>query len=157
MSEAKFKVDGDVLAASLECPVCFNVPRELPIPQCPSGHIVCKDCRRSLSECPTCRRRLFANNNSSIAAFLIDQIPHKCKFNEFGCDEKGLLRDLKIHEMKCPERTVKCPVFRNELVQLKLYHEHAKDKYKPYIENNSSETGIYSPLSSNYMEKSKST
>ena len=39
MSEAKFKVDGDVLAASLECPVCFNVPREVSIPQCPSGHI----------------------------------------------------------------------------------------------------------------------
>ena len=102
----KFKVDGDVLAASLECPVCFNVPRDLPIPQCPSGHIVCNECRRSLSECPTCRRRLFANNNSSIAAFLIDHIPHKCKFNEFGCEHKGLLSDLKIHEKKCPERTV---------------------------------------------------
>ena len=101
----KFKVDGDVLAAFLKCPVCSNVPRELPIPQCPSGHIVCKDCRRSLSECPTCRRRLFANNNSSIAAFLIDliPIPHKCKFRDIGCEEKGLLSDLKIHEEKCLE------------------------------------------------------
>jgi len=151
MSEAKFRVDGDVIAASLECPVCFNVPRELPIPQCPSGHIVCKDCRRSLSECPTCRRRLFANNNSSIAAFLIDQIPHKCKFNEFGCEKKGLLSDLKIHEKKCPERTVKCPVNSNEVVQLKLFHEHAKDKYYPFNEKNSSENGFYTPLSSNYM------
>ena len=148
----KFKVDGDVLAASLECPVCFNVPRDLPIPQCPSGHIVCKDCRRYLSECPTCRRRLFANNNSSIAAFLIDHIPHKCKFNEFGCEEKGLLCDLKIHEKECPERTVKCPVNSNDVVQLKMFHEHAKEKYALFIEENRSENGFVSPISSNYLE-----
>ena len=148
----KFKVDGDVLAASLECPVCFNVPRDLPIPQCPSGHIVCKDCRRSLRECPTCRRRLFADNNSSIAAFLIDHIPHKCKFNEFGCEEKGFLSDIKIHEKKCPERTVKCPVNPNDVVQLKLFAEHAKKKYEPFSETNSSVSGFTSPLSTDYLE-----
>ena len=28
------------ITSQLECPVCFNIPRELPIPCCPSGHIV---------------------------------------------------------------------------------------------------------------------
>ena len=29
----------------LECPVCFSIPRELPIPSCSAGHIVCQTCR----------------------------------------------------------------------------------------------------------------
>ena len=39
----------------LECPVCYNIPRDLPIPQCPAGHIICKTCRDPVSMCPTCR------------------------------------------------------------------------------------------------------
>ena len=45
MAENKrFKIDGDGVASTLECPVCLNVPREPPIPQCLAGHIICKDC-----------------------------------------------------------------------------------------------------------------
>ena len=85
--DTKFKIDGNAIASTLECPVCLNVPRELPIPQCPAGHIICKECRPSLNKCPTCRKRLLADNNSIIAGYLIDQIPHKCKYNAFGCKE----------------------------------------------------------------------
>ena len=34
-----------IQAEDLECPVCFSIPRELPIPSCSAGHIVCKSCR----------------------------------------------------------------------------------------------------------------
>jgi hypothetical protein len=41
------------LAAKVECPVCFEVPKSAPIHSCINGHLVCRDCRRDT--CPTCR------------------------------------------------------------------------------------------------------
>merc|ERR1711915_1116682 len=55
----------------------------------------------------------------------IEKIPHKCKFAEFGCQTRKLLDQLKLHEQKCNERTVKCPVC-SEVVQIKSYDEHAQ-------------------------------
>ena len=40
---------------------------------------------------------------------MIDKVPHRCKFAEYGCEVKDFLCQLKIHEEKCEERTVKCP------------------------------------------------
>ena len=151
--EIRFKVDGEVLASTLACPVCFNVPRELPIPQCPAGHIVCKKCRPQLRECPTCRRRLFADNHSSIAAYLIDQVPHNCKFNEFGCKDKGLLSEIVIHEKKCPERTVRCAIKGcSEVVQLKKFPLHTKECFSYYREENRLENSVVTTLSRNFLK-----
>ena len=36
--------DGD-LESVVECPVCLVIPRSLPIPCCPAGHIMCRPCR----------------------------------------------------------------------------------------------------------------
>ena len=44
MSEAK-RLKGMDMLEELECPVCFEMPHQLPIPACPKGHIVCKTCR----------------------------------------------------------------------------------------------------------------
>ena len=116
----------DDLAASLECPVCLSVPRELPVPQCPAGHIICKGCRPSLSDCPKCRRRLFPDNSSILAAFLIEKIPHKCKFSDYGCDVKKPLGETVEHEAKCKERTIKCPQgYCQKEIQLKRMDQHA--------------------------------
>ena len=52
----------------LECPVCLSIPREMPIPACPAGHIVCRTCKTKVQECPTCKREYpygkFANSQS---------------------------------------------------------------------------------------------
>ena len=29
----------------MECPVCFKIPRRMPIECCRFGHLVCEDCR----------------------------------------------------------------------------------------------------------------
>merc|ERR1719282_1535705 len=63
----------DWLEKLLECPVCFNVPRDLPIPQCTAGHIVCRKCKSSITNCPTCRRRMYFDGTSSLAASLIEK------------------------------------------------------------------------------------
>ena len=116
----------DDLAASLECPVCLSVPRELPVPQCPAGHIICKGCRASLANCPTCRRRLFPGNNNILAAFLIEKIPHKCKFSDYDCDVKKPLGEIVEHEAKCRERIITCPQGNcKKDIQLKTFDQHA--------------------------------
>ena len=117
------------LSSMLECPVCFNVPRDLPIPQCPAGHVICKSCKASVTSCPTCRRRLYNDGTSSLAASMIELIPHRCKFSEHGCEVKDYLVQLKNHEEKCVERTVKCPSYTCQAeVQLKKFDEHARQE-----------------------------
>lgn len=114
------------LEESLECPVCYKIPRDLPIPCCVAGHIVCQPCRSRVTDCPTCRGRL-ESNTSSLAASQIMLVNHKCKFSFFGCDVKMKLDGIVVHEKSCPERTVICPYGKcKEEVQLKKFPEHAR-------------------------------
>eukprot|EP00092_Neocalanus_flemingeri_P010412 GFUD01011222.1.p1 GENE.GFUD01011222.1~~GFUD01011222.1.p1 ORF type:complete len:312 (-),score=90.77 GFUD01011222.1:122-1057(-) len=114
------------LETVVECPVCYNIPRDLPIPCCPAGHIMCKTCRGRVLHCPTCRRQL-EDNTSSLAADLIEKVQHKCLYWDFGCTHKDFLRSLVRHEDRCLDRTVQCPGPNGceEKVQLKEFHRHA--------------------------------
>ena len=114
------------ITSQLECPVCFNIPRELPIPCCPSGHIVCRPCKKRVTDCPTCRQPILANMTNSLAGALIHQVQHRCKFHDQGCDIKMMLKDLVTHEKTCPDRTIKCPFLGcAQIVKLKSFDSHA--------------------------------
>ena len=39
----------------LECPVCMDTIKSVPIYQCTNGHVICKDCIEKLNNCPICR------------------------------------------------------------------------------------------------------
>ena len=39
----------------LECPVCMETIKSVPVYQCANGHVVCKDCIEKLNNCPICR------------------------------------------------------------------------------------------------------
>ena len=107
-----------------QCPVCLLIPREVPIPACPVGHITCKDCRVNVTTCPTCRRQLLKHGTNTIANRMIERIPHPCKY---GCPVKNYLKEIVEHEARCLERTIKCPhISCNEMVQVKEYQKHAK-------------------------------
>eukprot|EP00090_Calanus_glacialis_P042559 TRINITY_DN7546_c0_g1_i1.p1 TRINITY_DN7546_c0_g1~~TRINITY_DN7546_c0_g1_i1.p1 ORF type:complete len:317 (-),score=57.20 TRINITY_DN7546_c0_g1_i1:141-1091(-) len=114
------------LETVVECPVCYNIPRDLPIPCCPAGHIMCTTCRGRVLHCPTCRRQL-EDNTSSLAAALIEKVQHKCLHWDFGCREKNYLGSIVRHEEMCKDRTVQCPGPNGceEKVQLKEFHRHA--------------------------------
>ena len=120
------------LEANLECPVCLVLPRELPIPCCVSGHIVCRTCKEHVSNCPTCRQPMPENMTNSLAGALIEQtVKHKCKYNDQGCEVKMMLLDLKVHERKCPERTVLCPKEGcGAVVKLKEFDDHMTSSLK---------------------------
>merc|ERR1719323_1189766 len=82
------------LAAKVECPVCYEVPKSAPIHSCVNGHLVCRDCRRDT--CPTCRVPL-GRATSLLAATVIEKIPHRCDFEPQGCCARLALPDLKAH------------------------------------------------------------
>ena len=109
----------------MPCFVCYNIPRDVPIPCCEAGHIVCQDCRRRFMVCPTCRGRLESNTNS-LAARQVMLVRHKCKFSFYGCDVKMKLKEIVNHEKHCPERTITCPHRKcREEFQLKKFNEHS--------------------------------
>ena len=115
-----------VVESTLECPVCLNLPRDLPVPCCPSGHIVCRSCMSGVKKCPTCRQEMPDNMTNSVIGSLIEQVEHKCLFSDQGCEAKMLIKDIRIHEERCPERTVECPFGNCEaIVQLKQFSRHA--------------------------------
>jgi len=43
------------LREELECPVCLEVTSKAPIYKCSDDHLICRQCRPKLSECPQCR------------------------------------------------------------------------------------------------------
>ena len=112
----------DQLQEILQCPVCYNLPRQLPIQSCPAGHIICQDCRPSVGLCPTCRvGPLFSTN--TVAGNLVSIMAHKCKFNALGCNVRLPLDEIAQHEKYCVQRTVICP-FRGEFKQTCHYNKH---------------------------------
>ena len=118
------------IRSELECPVCLNIPRELPIPSCPSGHFVCRPCKTRVTDCPTCRQPMPANMTNSPVGALIEQVQHKCKYNDQGCKAEMMLKDLMTHEKECPEKTIKCPYSGCDCeVKLNNFDAHALAKH----------------------------
>ena len=112
----------------LECPVCLLLPREGPVGACPVGHIVCRTCRVNVETCPTCRRQMLEDGTNTVVNKMIEQVPHPCKYKNFGCEVKQSLKELVVHELRCPERTIKCPHLRcDEKVQIRKYNYHASN------------------------------
>ena len=46
---------GEYLKDLLECPVCLETIKSVPVYQCANGHVICKDCIKKLNNCPICR------------------------------------------------------------------------------------------------------
>lgn len=118
------------LEESLECPVCYNIPRELPISCCEAGHILCKSCKNKLFKCPTCRRSIKSSNiTNNLAETQIMLINHKCKFSFYGCKVKMKINEIILHEKNCTEKTIKCPRSKcREDIQIKKFYDHTLKK-----------------------------
>ncbi|XP_023347929.1 E3 ubiquitin-protein ligase SIAH1B [Eurytemora carolleeae] len=97
MSEVNSLVED--LKKSLECPVCFNIPRKPPIFQCENGHLICAECKPRILSCPQCRkpfrgRLLFAES-------LLDRVPVPCRYQTEGCDLEVVCGYIEEHEARC--------------------------------------------------------
>ena len=99
-------LDKEKFLPVIQCPVCLTIPRDVPIPQCEAGHIVCRPCSSRVTKCPTCRRNFNKNITNSVASSLVELIPLNCKFSENGCQVQDLLSSLVKHELICEERYI---------------------------------------------------
>jgi len=99
------------LQEAVECRVCLVVPREGPVPCCPSGHITCSPCLGRLRakgnmDCPNCRLPM-GEGKSALAKIVIENMEHKCSFQ--GCDERVPFKAFEGHQVTCKYRKVICP------------------------------------------------
>jgi len=92
------------LKDKIECPVCMEIPRAGPVPVCSNGHVVCQECKRGT--CPICRVRM-GTAISLLATTIIENIDHKCKFED--CEDYFPVDTVEEHIKGCPHRTVNCP------------------------------------------------
>ena len=92
----------------LACPICYNLPRRVPVHSCSFGHIVCQDCQPSITFCPLCRNTMMYATNTLVGNICLIA-DHRCKFSPLGCQIKLKLAEIELHEKQCPERTVECP------------------------------------------------
>ena len=53
----------------LECPVCMDTIKFVPVYQCINGHVICKDCIEKLNNCPICR-----NDSSLVRSLKLESI-----------------------------------------------------------------------------------
>jgi len=99
------------LQGAVECPVCLVVPREGPVPCCPSGHITCSPCLERMrgegeEECPTCRVPM-GEGKSLLAKHIIENMEHQCSHQ--GCEEMVAFEGYREHQEACSYRLVICP------------------------------------------------
>ena len=53
----------------LECPICTDTIKSVPVYQCTNGHVICKDCIEKLNNCPICR-----NDSSLVRSLKLENI-----------------------------------------------------------------------------------
>ena len=64
------------LTKELECPVCFQIPRNPPIYQCINGHLICSICQEKIKDiCPLITFRcLPLNSFAQVTPLLINEV-----------------------------------------------------------------------------------
>eukprot|EP00937_MAST-01D_sp_MAST-1D-sp2_P006055 g6055.t1 len=105
---------GDIKAKA-KCPVCLKI--QVPIYQCPEGHIVCGQCKDQLSpmRCPTCRvdmtNRCGRNRIIEELAEALKSVP--CRWAHNGCTElfhEAQEDVIEEHALECCHREAPCPL-----------------------------------------------
>ena len=129
------------LKKELQCPVCDQIPSSLPIPTCPSGHIVCKECKEKIvynrelrdKPCPVCRAPL-GWNTSYLAGTLISSFTDISCSNRFmGCIFQGNLDEIKDH--LCQFQMVTCFICDDECMAKDFFNHNSKDCFLKDIRN----------------------
>ncbi|CAI2351023.1 unnamed protein product [Caenorhabditis sp. 36 PRJEB53466] len=90
-----------------ECPVCLEYMLP-PYMQCPSGHLVCSNCRPKLQCCPTCRGPTPSVRNLGLEK-IANTVRFPCKFSNSGCPLNFHHIDKIEHEELCEYRPYSCP------------------------------------------------
>ena len=143
----KFKTAGEMTGTIsnnlTHCPVCMDWYRK-EIFQCDKGHLICSECKESLTnnKCPTCRVDISNIRNRALED-LLETVARPCSFSTNGCKFIGVKADLIKHEkecdnmiMVCPEKGCNCTVSPNcmitHLINMHVHELLPEDKPKIY-------------------------
>ena len=93
------------LAASLACPICFELPAG-EVHQCLEGHCYCVDCWRRLQprRCPECRDPIPLRNRSRAQEARVAALPAVCDH----CDQTTTRGAMAEHLRACQQRPIAC-------------------------------------------------
>jgi len=115
----------ELLAETLECPVCRKTIQDPPVFQCEKGHELCNPCREQIKAegkpCPVCRGKL-TDTRALAVERMLEQMP-KTKCKQDGCTfAKSNAQLVKDHEEKeCKLRPVKCEHCKESVALSQLY------------------------------------
>ncbi|XP_050306909.1 E3 ubiquitin-protein ligase sina-like [Anthonomus grandis grandis] len=94
------------ISKKFDCPVCMY-PSSPPIMMCINSHIICFDCWKRCTRCPTCRAA-----KTLTRAFTMEKIhfliSFQCKWD--GCSFAGSAYSTEIHEYLCEYFPLNCPL-----------------------------------------------
>ena len=120
----------------LECPVCYQTPKNPEkIQICSNHHIVCENCKSKIDKCPTCRTENFQGKNPLLQKIL-SALPKICPFVDEGCeiiepqDDDELENHLKICQYRpidCVHNPCKSKIPFSNLIK------HIEENHKPLI------------------------
>lgn len=134
MAEGDLKLYANLKRFS-ECPICFErlIP---PVSTCKNGHVVCRNCRKKMANCPSCRSA-FSKNKNTFLNELLEAIPAACKYEASGCALETTLIKIKEHEKNCHYREEICYCCREKFCYHKVNDHfnthHFEDSTKIYF------------------------
>ena len=100
----------EAISSLLECLVCKEIVKTIPIYQCQSNShssVFCKKCYAKMTQCPLCNQVL-GDFRNRFAESLIDELPKACKNVERGCNIELCTEALKDHENECKYKVILC-------------------------------------------------
>ena len=148
------KVFEERLEDRVRCPVCLEVPTSSLMFSCANGHLVCSSCYRgSMSDCALCRNRM-NRTVSLVAATVIENIEHRCRFETDGCKVKTPLTEVEGHMSRCNFRPVECP---SHLCKKKVPFEHVVGHILNECDHSFSKKGYYKNNEGDYYDVPKSS
>ena len=127
------------LTEDLACPVCDNIPIKMPIPCCPSGHIICSRCLKRINgtdkPCPICSTPI-GKNTSYLAESIITSLTDiPCTNKMHGCCFQGSLTEINNHRNLCQFETVECWVCFEQCLFKDFFKHNSTDCFRKDISN----------------------
>lgn len=84
---------------NLECPVCHGL-MSAPIYSCMTGHAICNNCRKKLTTCPLCLKKLTESRCFALEG-VAENIRLFCCNRKKGCIFTGNVDQCTAHEEQC--------------------------------------------------------
>jgi tetratricopeptide (TPR) repeat protein len=108
-SKTAGEMTGTISNELTHCPVCMDWYRT-EIFQCDKGHLICSECKESLTnnKCPACRIDISNIRNRALED-LLETVVRPCSFSTNGCKFIGVKADLIKHEKECDNMLMVCP------------------------------------------------